>query len=102
MSAPLSIHHPFGGILGSFRRLLAFLRQPAHHAAQLRTHDLDGMLLFFLAQSVELVAPALVLRNPFSRELAALTVVQSLLHRGAGGIVSKLLHELQIAIARRI
>src|ERR1035437_6228978 len=102
MSAPLSIRHLLGGVLGCICRLLTFLGQPAHHAAQLRADDLNGMLLFFLAQSVELVAAALVLRNPFPRELAALNVGQRLLHGGARGIAHNLLSARQIAVFRRI
>src|ERR1700693_4036196 len=102
MSAPLSIHHPFRGILGSFRWLLALLGQPAHHAAQLRAHNLDGMLLLFFAQGVELVPPALVLRNPLSRELATLNVGERLLHSGARRIAHHLLAARQVAIFRRI
>ncbi len=89
-------------MLGSFRRLLAILGQPAHHAAQLRAHDLDGMLLFFLAQRVEVRAAGLVLRNPLPRELATLNVGQRLLHRRARGIAHNLLAAGQIAIFRRI
>src|ERR1700722_18405749 len=58
------------------RLFLAVFRQPTHHAAQLRPHDLDGMLLLFRAQSREILSAALVFRNPFARELAALNVGQ--------------------------
>src|SRR5260221_3591115 len=80
MSAPLSIHHLFRGIFGNFRRLLSILWQPTHHAAQLRAHDLDGMLLLFFAESVEPLAATLVLRNPLPRELATLNVGQRFFH----------------------
>src|SRR5450432_3900384 len=79
MSAPLSIHHLFG--CGSLRRLFAVLGQPTHHAAQLRAHDLDGMLFFFFTQRVEILPAILVLSNPLASELAALNVGQRLLHR---------------------
>src|SRR6202158_2141807 len=98
MSAPLSIHHLFRGILGSSRRLLAFLGQPAHHAAQLRAHNLDGMLFLFFAKGVELVPPALVLRNPLSRELATLNVGERLLHGGARCLRHTLLPPRHVSI----
>src|ERR1700686_3458839 len=101
MSAPLSIHHLFRGILWSFRRLLAFLGQPAHHAAQLRAHNLDGMLLLFFAQGVELVPPALVLRNPLPRELATLNVGERLLHGGGRRLAPHLLAARPVAIFPR-
>src|ERR1700757_2981655 len=71
MSAPLSIHHLFCGVLRS-GWLLAFFRQPTHHAAQLGAHDFDRVLLFFLAQHVEVGAAGFVLFDPFLRELARL------------------------------
>src|ERR1700745_926189 len=77
MSAPLSIHHLFWGALRS--SFLAFLGQPAHHAAQLRTDNLDGVLLFLLAQLVEVGAASLVFRNPLLSEFSGLNVGQRLL-----------------------
>src|SRR5882757_4942556 len=72
MSAPLSIHHLFWH--GGIHRFLSVLGQPAHHAAELRSHNLDGMLLLLFPQSVELRAAGLVLRNPLACELPALNV----------------------------
>ena len=78
--------------------LLASLRQPAHHAAQLRADDFDGMLLLFLTQLVEVRAARLVFRNPLLRELAGLDVGQHLLHRLPRGVADNLLAASQVAI----
>ena len=69
---------------------------------KLRAHDFDRMLLLFLAQRVELLAAAAVLRNPFSRELAALNVGQSFLHRRARSIAHHLFAARQVAIFRGV
>src|SRR5580658_1706860 len=100
MSAPLSIHHLFGR--RRLRRLLAFFWQPTHHPAQLCADDLNRMLLLFLAYRIELMPAALILRNPFARELATLNVGQRLLHRRPRGIAHNLLAARQIAIFRRV
>src|SRR5271163_1063037 len=94
MSAPLSIHHLFRS--GRFRRFLAVLGEPAHHAAQLRAHDLDGMLLLFFPQRVEFRAAVLILGNPLASELTALNVGQRFLHRLSRRIAHHLLAARQV------
>src|SRR5580693_4465217 len=84
MSAPLSIHHLFG-VARSGSSLLAFFGQPAHHAAQLRAHDFDGMLLLAFAQLIEIRAPCLVFGNPFLGKFSGLDVGQRLLHGLSSG-----------------
>src|SRR5215831_5276570 len=73
ISAPLSIHHLFG-LLGRGSGLLAFLRQPTHHAAQLRADDFDRMLLLSLAHLVEVRTASFVLGDPFLGKLAGLNI----------------------------
>src|SRR5260370_40090723 len=64
MSAPLSIHDLFGRFFRRFRRLLSLFGQPAHHAPQLRSHDLDRMLLLSFAHVREVVATVFVFLVP--------------------------------------
>src|SRR5262252_9769594 len=90
MSAPLSIDHLFRGFFRS-SLLLAFFRQPAHHAPQFCSNDLDLVLLLLLTQLVEIRTAGLVLSNPFLGELARLNVGQSLLHRLTRGVADDLL-----------
>src|SRR3974390_75307 len=93
MSAPLSISHLFGSF-----GLLSVFRQPTHHAAQLCAYDLDGMLLLFFAQLIEVWASRLVFRNPFAGKLPALNVSQRLLHGRATRLAHNLLAAGQIAL----
>ena len=87
------------GFRGSFRAcFFAFLRQPTHHAAQLRAHDFDRMLLLFFAQLVEVRAARFVLGNPLFREVAGLNVGQNLLHRLARLVADNLLSARQVAV----
>src|SRR5579863_576962 len=104
ISAPLSIHNLFRLGLGGFalRRLRRFLRllsrQPAHHAAQLRAHNLDRMLLLFLPQPGEVVTTVFVFLNPLPRKRSILNVCQSLLHRRARRVAHNLFAARQVAI----
>src|ERR1700685_2246222 len=87
ISAPLSIHRNFLGFglafaLGSLNRLFTFAaRQPAHHPAQLRANNLDGMLLLPLTQLGKVVTALRIFSNPFARKRPILNVSESLLHR---------------------
>src|SRR5208337_1673651 len=85
ISAPLSIHHLLWRRLGHLHRFFRLpARQPTHHAAQLRSDNLNGMLLLLLAQLGEVVAAVFVFLDPFASEGSVLNVGQSFLHRGAG------------------
>src|SRR6266851_1811467 len=109
ISAPLSIYDLFGLCFRGFsglRRLGRFLRvlagQPAHHASQLRPHNLNRMLLLFLAQRSEVAPAVLVLLDPLPCERPILNVSQSLLHRRPRSIAYNFLAARQVAILRRI
>src|SRR5512141_1077348 len=102
MSAPLSIHHLFCGLCGSFGLLLAWLREPTHHAAQLSAHDFDGMLLLFFAQLVEIGAAGFVLSDPLFREATGLDVGENLLHGLASFIAHDSLTASEVAILRGV
>src|SRR3954467_15640471 len=97
MSAPLSIHHLFCGFFWNFG-FLSCLWQPTHHAAQLRAHDFDRMLLLFFAKLVEIRTASFILCNPFLREVAGLDVGENFLHRLPGFIAHDLFAARQISV----
>src|SRR6202167_2762817 len=99
ISAPLSIHGLFGlrlRCLGGFLGLPA--GHPAHHAAQLCTHNLDRMLQFLLTQRGELVATVLVFLDPLAGKRSIPNVGQSFLHRVPCGIAHNFLAPCQVAV----
>src|ERR1700688_1702906 len=99
ISAPLSIHNLFRlGLLGLGRLLRFPARQPAHHAAQLRANDFNGMLLLFLPEVVEVVAAVFVFLDPLAGEGSILNVGESLLHGGACGIANNFFAAGQVAV----
>src|ERR1700758_1069700 len=99
ISAPLSIHNLFRLRLLCLGGLLRFpARQPAHHAAQLRADDFDGMLLFFLPEFVEVVAAVFFFFDPLASESSILNVGEGFLHGSAGGVANDFFAASKVAI----
>src|SRR5208282_712716 len=103
--APLSIHRLFNlgrrafGGLRSLRRLLPILaRQPTHHPAQLRSNNLDRMLLLLMAQLGEVISAVLILFDPLPRKRPILNVGQNFLHCGPRRVAHHFFAARQIAI----
>src|ERR1035438_80721 len=72
---PLGIHYLCSLRLRRIRRLLCLpTRQPAHHAAPLRPHNLDRMLLISLAQLREGVTAVLVFLDPLPSKCPVLNL----------------------------
>src|SRR5713101_410447 len=99
ISAPLSIHDRFLlGRLGLGGLLARIFLQPRHHAAQVRSDRFDLMTLLSLAQGGEILAPSLVLVDPFARKRAGLNVGKNLLHRSASFVTHNFRSTGQVAI----
>src|SRR6267378_2035483 len=102
ISAPLSIHDLFARFFRRFRRILPLFGQPAHHAPQLRSYNLDRMLLLSFAQGREVVATIFVFLDPFPRERSVLNVGQGSLHGSPGRVPHHLLTARKISVLGRV
>src|SRR4051812_46403806 len=73
-----------------------------HHRAQLGTDRFDGVLLAVVTELVEVGSAGFALRHPFLRELAALDLLQDLLHLRPGAGVDDARSTRDVAVLRRV
>src|SRR6185437_11571982 len=74
------------GLVFRHARFFSFL-QKRHHFAQLAANALNLRVTRRFAHFEKLLAPGLVLADPFARELARLNLAEDALHFGPGFIV---------------